>query len=590
VTLGIRGRLFLLSLGVVILSVTVAGLYLNGALDGFLSGELENQLAVRAQLVARDAAGATLAGGDLAGWDKLADELGAAADARVTLIGRDGTVWGDSELPVVNLSRLENHAGRPEVRDALARGRGTAIRFSTTLGRRMMYVAVAFPPAPEAATGVARVAIPLTAVDEGLDRLRWFLVVGSLLALLAAVVLSLVVAAWSGRSVRQVTAAAQKMAGGDLSIRTRAAGKDEAAELGRTLDSLAENLSHTIADLRGERDLLQGVLQGMSEGVLLLDGEGRVALVNPALRESLLLDAEVAGKLLLEAVRHAGLRELLDAAREASLPVSGEIEIAGLRPRRLLVHARTLPDRPPGGLLAVFVDVTDLRRLETIRKDFVANVSHELRTPVAAVRSAAETLRGAMERDPAAASRFCEIIERNAERLQRLVEDLLDLSRIESREYRPQLEPLDLSAIAQHLQALYRERVEAKPLGLSFALPPDLPRLKADRRALEQVLCNLLDNAVKYCPAGSSVTVRAEVENGKVRVRVADDGPGIAPEHLGRLFERFYRVDAGRSRDLGGTGLGLSIVKHLVEAMGGAVGVESAPGRGTTFWFSLPQA
>jgi two-component system phosphate regulon sensor histidine kinase PhoR len=590
VTLGIRGKLFLASFAAIVLSVAVADLYLGGALDRFLTEQEETQLAVRAQLVARDAGRATIAAGDRAGWDALADGLGAAAQARVTLVARDGTVLGDSEVPAAELPRLESHAGREEVRKAFANGRGAAIRYSTTQGRRMMYVAAVFPPPPAAAAGVARVAVPLKTVDEALDRMRWFLVVASLLALLAAMVFSTVAAVWSGRSVRHVTAAARRMAAGDLAARTRATGKDEAAELGRTIDSLAENLSRTITDLQGERDLLQGVLQGMTEGVLLLDGEGRVALVNPALRESLLLDAEVAGKLLLEAVRHAGLRDLLDAARAGSQPVSGEIEIAGLRPRRLLVHARTLPDRPPGGLLAVFVDVTDLRRLETIRKDFVANVSHELRTPVAAVRSAAETLRGAMERDPAAASRFCEIIERNAERLQRLVEDLLDLSRIESREYRPQLEPLDLSAIAQHLQALYRARVEAKPMGLSFALPTDLPRLKADRRALEQVLCNLLDNAVKYCPAGSSVTVRAEVENGKVRVRVADDGPGIAPEHLGRLFERFYRVDAGRSRDLGGTGLGLSIVKHLVEAMGGAVGVESTPGRGTTFWFSLPHA
>ena len=587
--LGIRGKLFLASLGAIVLSVAVADFYLSGALDRFLTEREEDHLAVRAQLVARDAARATLALDDQAGWDALADELGTAAQARVTLVARDGTVLGDSKLPVAEVPRLENHAGREEIRDALAKGRGTAIRFSTTLGRRMMYVAVAFPPPPAAATGVARVAIPLTTVDEAIGGMRWLLVVASLLALFAAVILSSVAAVWSGRNVRHVTTVARKMAAGDLSVRTRATGKDEAAELGRTLDALAENLSRTIADLQGERDLLQGVLQGMSEGVLLLDGEGRVALVNPALRESLLLEADVTGKLLLEAVRHAGLRELLDAARTATQPMSGELEVAGLRPRRLLVHARTLPDRP-GGLLAVFVDVTDVRRLETIRRDFVANVSHELRTPIAAVRSAAETLRGAVEHDPAAVARFAEMIERNAERLQHLVDDLLDLSRIESREYHPNLEPLDATPAVQRVVETFRERAQGRGLSLASSLPPDLPRVRADRRALDQVLTNLIDNAVKYASPGASVTVGIAIEGERIRISVADTGPGIDPQHLPRLFERFYRVDTGRSRELGGTGLGLSIVKHLVEAMGGSVGVDSAPGAGSTFSFTLPRA
>jgi two-component system phosphate regulon sensor histidine kinase PhoR len=240
------------------------------------------------------------------------------------------------------------------------------------------------------------------------------------------------------------------------------------------------------------------------------------------------------------------------------------------------------------GLLAVFVDVSETRRLEALRKDFVANVSHELRTPITAVRSAVDTLRLTLAGDPAASERFVDIIDRNAQRLGALVEDLLDLSRIESKDYRPEAKPVSLRAVADQALTLLRARIEEKSLDVDNEIAPELPPARADRRGLEQVFTNLLDNAVKYCPAGSSVRLRARQTERGLRVEIADTGPGIEPRHLPRLFERFYRVDSGRSRDMGGTGLGLSIVKHLVETMGGAIGVESTPGRGSTFWFTLP--
>jgi two-component system phosphate regulon sensor histidine kinase PhoR len=249
------------------------------------------------------------------------------------------------------------------------------------------------------------------------------------------------------------------------------------------------------------------------------------------------------------------------------------------------------------GVLAVFVDVTELRRLESLRRDFVANVSHELRTPVAAMRLAAETIRGAAARDPDAAQRFLDIIERNGERLQRMVEDLLDLSRIESQEFRMTLVELALPELAVHLLELLHTRADAKRIQLVMEMAPELPWVRVDRRALEQVLLNLIDNAIKYCPPGSRVVLSAAPvptagPGGTrfVRVTVRDNGPGIAAHHVPRLFERFYRVDAGRSRELGGTGLGLAIVKHLVEAMEGEVAVESTVGAGTAFAFTVPQA
>ncbi len=414
--------------------------------------------------------------------------------------------------------------------------------------------------------------------------------VAAVLALLCAVVVSSAAAALVSRTAHTLTAAARRMAEGHLETRTRLEASGGFGDLGSALDQLAESLSTTLDELRTQRDRMSGILSGMHEGVLLLDRQGRVALVNPALREMLLLPADAEGKTPLELIRHAELKELLDAASRSAEHVSGEIELGGLKPRRALVRAAPLGGEP-GGVFAVFVDVTEMRRLESVRRDFVANVSHELRTPVTAIRSAAETLHDAAERDPKAAAGFVDIIERNAERLHELVEDLLDLSRIESREFRLDLEDLDLEQVFEHVLGLFRERAEKKQIRLAQSVPRDLPLARADRRALENILTNLVDNAVKYCGENAEVRLSASAEEdaGVVRVLVEDTGPGIEARHLSRLFERFYRVDAGRSRQLGGTGLGLSIVKHLVEAMGGSVGVDSEPGRGTRFRFSLPR-
>jgi two-component system phosphate regulon sensor histidine kinase PhoR len=377
------------------------------------------------------------------------------------------------------------------------------------------------------------------------------------------------------------------MAGGDLATRARAAGDDELAALGAALDALATSLSGTLAQLRAERDLQLRILEGMQEGVLVTDENAHIVLVNPTLRSMLLLRGDVLGRHVLEVVRVADLDALLATARETREPAQGEIEIGGIKPRRLLVHASAL-EGEDRGLLAVFVDVTDVRRLESLRRDFVANVSHELRTPVAAVLSATETLRTGALKDPAAAERFLAIVERNATRLQALIEDLLELSRLDAREYAVRKERVVVDALVGVVVSLFRERAEKKRIELASDVPSPSPVVETDPRALEQILGNLIDNAIKYCPAGSRVTVRVTGDEADLCLAVQDNGPGIAARHLPRLFERFYRVDAGRSREVGGTGLGLSIVKHLAEALGGAVTVTSAPGSGSTFTLTLP--
>jgi two-component system phosphate regulon sensor histidine kinase PhoR len=341
--------------------------------------------------------------------------------------------------------------------------------------------------------------------------------------------------------------------------------------------------------LRDDRDLLGRILESMREGVLVMDGERRILLANASLRDMLLLDSDVVGRSTIEVVRNADLQSLVEQALATSQSLGGEIEVGGLKPRRLLVHAAPLSGEPRALLLVLF-DVTEMRRLEIVRRDFVANVSHELRTPVASVRSAAETLRVAIDHDRSATTQFIDIIERNGRRLGELIDDLLDLSRIEAKEFRLKVEPLDLAAVCEKTLAAFAERASSRGIQMASAVPPSLPRAAGDANALERVLTNLIDNALKYCPEGSSVTVAARELGGKLQVTVADTGPGIDARHLPRLFERFYRVDPGRARDMGGTGLGLSIVKHLVEAMNGEVAVDSAPDKGSTFSFTLPRA
>jgi len=585
VKLGIRAKLFAVSLALIVVSLAAGELYLRPAIEGDLLARIRADLSARLALVAEQAR-VLAATGDTtnAAWDALADRLGPLAHARVTFIDGQGVVKGDSELSGEALNRVENHGSRPEVRAAL-QGRSTdEVRFSATLRQRLLYSAT---PIPGAGRMVARLSVPLADVDRAVARLRAILIAGGLVALLAAVLMASGAVVLLSRALRHVTAIARRMSGGELDLRSRLDTQDEVGDLGRALDHLAENLSRSLRELRDDRDLLNRILEAMREGVLVLDSERRILRFNGSLREMLLLDTDAVGRPAIEVVRNAELQTLVDAAIAGQEPVTGEIEVAGLRPRRLLVHATSLSGEPRCVLVVLF-DVTEVRRLETVRKDFVANVSHELRTPIAAVMSAAETLRTAARNDPAAAGSFVDIIERNARRLGDLVQDLLDLSRIESKEFRLATDTFDLSGVVARTLEFHEERASGKRIRMTAALPASLPGVRGDAAALERVLSNLIDNAIKYCPEGAAIVVAAENMGGKLRVTVSDDGPGIEARHLPRLFERFYRCDPGRSRAMGGTGLGLSIVKHLVEAMGGTVQVESTLGQGARFSVTVP--
>jgi two-component system phosphate regulon sensor histidine kinase PhoR len=585
VSLGIRSKLFVGSLVLIGISVAAAELYLSHALEEQLTDRIRADLIIRARLIAQRIASTGVRLNDERSADALADELGEVSGVRVTLARPDGTVAGDSEVEPARIPRIENHGDRPEVMQALARGEGSSVRHSTTVGRRMMYAAVPITR-QGAVIGTARVAMPLTEIDDAIWRMRKTLGAAALLALVVAAVVSYSAAELTSRKLRELRGAARQMAAGNLAVRTRPVGHDEIVELGHALNRLAGSLSSSLNELRSERDLLTGILSSMNEGVLVVGADGRTVLTNPALREMLLIGTDAVGKSVLQVIRNADLNDALQGAARGDASEL-ETDLAGLMRRRALVRAVPLQDAP-GGVLAVFVDVTELRKLEAVRRDFVANASHELRSPLTTVRAAAETLR-TVENDPKASARFIELIQRNAERLANLIDDLLELSRIESRELKLQLEPLDLATVVERTLAQHAHRAQLKRITLRHDVT-DTPAVRADRRALDHVLGNLIDNALKYCPEGASVRVAAMSENGNVRVSVADTGPGIPSEHVQRVFERFYRVDAGRSRELGGTGLGLSIVKHLVEAMGGTVTVDSRVGSGSTFSFTLHRA
>jgi len=367
---------------------------------------------------------------------------------------------------------------------------------------------------------------------------------------------------------------------------------DEIGELARTLERMGKRLRVTIREVTEERNRLEAILEAMGDGVLVTDGDGKVVLVNPALRAMIDLPAEPVGSTVLELVRNPDLHDLVMGGLRGDSDLSDEILLrrGGVERRVLVRIVRVEKPGRPRGMVAVFHDMSEVRRLEQIRRDFVANVSHELKTPLTAIRGYAETLADALPEDPIQAKAFLQTILRNAQRLSALVEDLLELSRIESGQMALQPEPLALRACVERLLPSVEPVARRRHVTLTIAIPDTFPSVQADASALETVLGNLVENAVKYVPEGGHVEVRAREVDGLARIEIADSGPGITAEHLPRIFERFYRVDPSRSREQGGTGLGLAIVKHTVEAHGGRVGVESMGSGGSTFTFTIPAA
>lgn len=571
--LGLRGKLFV-SLALVVLVVGAAtGAWLEANLRGWLEQRIEGQLLEEARAV-RELLLVAPVLETAPQVDPLADGLGEALEARVTIVAPDGLLIGDSELDLSGVSGADNHSGRPEILQAAARGSGSSRRYSETIKTDMLYVAV--PWEREGRRGFARVALPLSEVEETLAQARALVLV----AILAALVVALLFSGLASHLLAQILGRVLQNLRGQLDRPGAGTVGDELQTLMSSSEWIAEELDRRVQELASERDRFEAVLEAVDAGVVAIDSDGLLVTLNAAARGVLGLPSGVLGKPFVEVARDVSLHELLEnEAGDASM----EISLSGPPPREVLVRSSRAPS---GAVVAVFHDITELRRLELVRRDFVANASHELRTPAAVLQANAETLLDGALDDPQAARRFVEAMHRNSTRLTSLLSDLLDLSRIEAGRYAMDPGRFGVSeAFARVIETL-GTLAEEQGVGLSWQAPAELIVL-ADQGALDQVLLNLTDNAIKYTPSGGSVVLRAELRDDWVQMKVCDDGPGIPEEHRGRLFERFYRVEPGRSRTLGGTGLGLAIVKHLTQSMGGSVGFE--PGEpGSVFWLELP--
>jgi len=568
-------RLFA-SIGLLV-AAAVAGSII--AADVVLRRHLEEEIATELEREARLVG--TLTPADSTRWPDFARLAGARLGRRVTLIDAAGRVRGDTEFDRAALTRLQNHRDRPEVRAVLDSAQGVGIneRQSASTNEPQLYVAIRDGPPGLA---VVRVSTSLDVVDAQVHAVQRAVAIAGLLMVLAAGLLAWLLARAIARPLLRIAEAAHDIAAGRLGdfpdVRV-----PELAQHVDALRAMHHELERRFDDLRREREESRTLLEALSDGVLAADRRGTVVSTNAAARRLLGYDENEPlpplGELFHDRPHRALMREVLTGA-----VVEGrELDLGG---RTVVISARPLGD---GGTLLVLSDVTDLRRLETIRRDFVANVSHELKTPLTAIAGYAETL--AAEASDKQAVGFAQTIVENARRMQRLVDDLLDLSRIESGGWQPELRTVGVEAAAREAWSPFAERALEQRIQFDTAVAADAETIGADPEALRQVFTNLFDNALRHTPPGGQIRVSAEPaleDANEVIVQVSDTGTGIPAEYLPRIFERFYRVDPGRSRQEGGTGLGLAIVKHLVEAHGGRVGASSTVGRGTAIRMQFP--
>ena len=583
-------KLTLTLVGFVAVSIAVAGLYLNRALEAFAVESLETRLAAVAAVLHDEARAALLAGGPAA--QEFASRVARPTGARVTLVAPDGRVLGESDRSLAELAALENHAGRPEVRAALEGRQGRDLRTSATVAAPLLYVAVPVRDG-DRTLGVVRLALPLSAVTQSYASLHRVTLAGGALALVLALGIGIFVAGRVTRPVVEMQSIARQMSGGNFLVRAPTRSTDEIGTLGRSLNVMASRLREKIQDLEQEQSKITAILDAMVEGVIAVDGQEHILLMNERARTMFGLGGmRGEGKPFLEVIRNADLHEIFRAVHSGTEagPVRRELLITGPSTRTIGISAVRMPVATDGpGVVMVLHDVTALRQLERVRTEFVANVSHELRTPLTAIQGYLETLLSGALEEPENARRFLEIVLRHSERLGRLLNDLTDLSNIELGKVTLRREAVKLDEVVASVLAIIGPRAERSRVRLGTDTPADLPAVSADRDRLSQILINLVDNAVKYTPAGGTVTVTARaVPGGMVEAAVADTGIGIPPADLPRITERFYRVDKARSRELGGTGLGLAIVKHLVAAHGGELHIESVQEQGTTVRFTLP--
>lgn len=583
----IRWRIGLSYALLILASIVGIGLYLSNFVRQTYLSNLEDQLASEALLASEIVGDQILSGNTSDELDALARRWAEKLNVRITIIAADGVVIGESDE---DRSQMDNHLTRPEIIQAQTDGKGVSTRYSRTLGDYLMYVAV--PVLIDGAqTGFVRIALPLGEVEENITTLQRTLLVATLLISLAALVLAFILTGFSLQPLRDLTRAATQIASGKLETVHFGSPlvhptNDEIGQLTSSFKNMAVQLANQLKALETERSKMAAVLRVMSDGVMIVDAEGLVRLMNPAAED--IFDIRLGDALsrsIAEVLRHHQIFDLWQRCHE-----QGETQTAALEltPHRLYLQVTVTPLKSslPGHTLLLFQNLTRLHRLETVRQDFISNISHELRTPLASLKALTETLSESALEDPPAARRFLQRMETEVDSLTQMVAELLELSRIESGRVPLQFSPVAPGELIQ--QAVERLRLQAERVQLSVKIdcPEDLTMVRADEKRLEQVLVNLLHNAIKFTPPGGWIEVRARLQANQVLFSIQDSGVGIPANDLPRIFERFYKAD--RARSGGGTGLGLAISRHLVEAHGGKIWAESIEGQGSTFHFSIP--
>jgi two-component system phosphate regulon sensor histidine kinase PhoR len=582
-------KLYPVYLVIILSSITIVGIYASKTLKKFYLHRTAEDLAVRAHLIEREVAG-IFGKESQQSLDELCKTVGRETATRITLILPSGEVLGDSgEDP----QGMENHAGRPEVKAALLGNRGVYTRYSDTLQQEMMYVALPLKKNGEV-LGVVRTSIPVGEIDATLGSIYWKIAFAGLCLIILAAIASLYVARRISQPIEEMKRGAQRFADGNFSRKLLVPDSEELGSLADVLNHMAKQLDEKIRMITEQRNELETILSAMREGVLAVDSEERILTFNQAAGSFLGIDLSSAkGHTIQEVIRNADIQRFLSGVLSGKGPSEGEIALIVPESKFLQVSGTLLRNSQGKtiGALAVLNDITRMRQLENMRREFVANVSHELKTPITSIKGYVETLQEGALGDKKNVQKFLEIVLKQSDLLTAIVDDLLSLSRIEQDAERGeiQLAKENLRRILEAAMVDYELKARERNIKLIVNCSEEII-VKTSSRLLEQAIGNILDNAIKYSEQGTAVEVEAVSNSEEVTIRVSDHGSGIAPEHLPRLFERFYRVDKGRSRELGGTGLGLAIVKHIAQAHGGSVTVESTLGTGSIFTLHLPKA
>ncbi len=585
-----KWRVALAYTALIFITMGAVSFYLIGFVRNTYFSNLEERLRQEAALLGLSAS--SLAESPGVPIQSLALDFAEAIDGRVVVMSTDGTVIVDSAAIIPNVS---DPRGAPEIQAALNAGFGKDVRFDGALGEELMFVAVGFDRLTtgpiEADGGRAGVVSVGASTSRIQANLRWMIVtiaISALIVALLSVSLGYLLARPIARSVHSVAEGARRLAQGDLDHQVRALSTDETQELADAFNRMAATIKDMLRDVSSGHSKLSAILDTMGDGVVVIESDGRVAIINSAAEQLLDVRARFpGGSRISQITRDHEVLRLIGEAMRSGQPHFGELELLHRR-RFLSVIATPISDNGSQGVLLTLHDLTRIRQVETTRKEFVSNVSHELRNPLASIKAMVETLESGALEDEAVARNFLERIHRDVDRMNSMVNDLLELSRLETGQIALHLAPMSLPPLVEDTVTQCRAQAVTKEVLVESQVPADLPLVVGEEDKLREVLINLLENALKFTPPGGKIAVSAAPNGRFVEVCVRDTGIGIAPQHLPHVFERFYKVD--RSRRDGGTGLGLAIVKHIVQAHGGDVRVESQEGAGSAFFFTVPRA